>query len=489
MRACACLLLGLAWTAGCASGGTMQSAGPAERWNIITVIADDLADWAVSAYGNKEVRTPNMDRIGREGALFTNAYCDIPVCSASRASFLTGLYSSQVGIEDALLWELFENFLRRERYEAEMAKGLDPKWPTWPRVLQSHGYRTGLIGKWHLGEWMEFHPKNFGFDYFFGLRRPAGALNLMRPIIEENGKHTKYERFLPDVLTDGAIRFVERNRSNPFSLLVCYQAPHAPWRPVPDEDSAPLKDLVPTIPVEGGMKDDPGRELMRKWTRDYYGLIRALDRNLGRILDAVEKNGLADRTIVIFTSDHGYMFGHHRLVGKGNAYSYAGGVRGALRPNMFEESIRIPMMIRFPGKIKPGTRITRTVSLLDLFPTITDMLGVRPPAGHKLEGASFYPLVQGQDIPWDDTHFAQYDLRKCGHDSMRMIRTDRWKLVRHCFTPLRNELYDLKNDPKELKNLYRKAKTIPIRRELEDRLTAWQEAINDPVLTMPHYRP
>ena len=174
MRFGFCLLMGFIGLGGCVSGEAVRMAPPDEAWNLVTIVADDLAEWAVSSYGNREVSTPNLDRIGREGARFTNAYCDTPICTASRASFLTGLYSSQVDMQDALIWELFENFLRRERYEAEKEKGLDPKWLTWPKLLQSNGYATALIGKWHLGDWGEHHPKNYGFDHFYGLRRPAG---------------------------------------------------------------------------------------------------------------------------------------------------------------------------------------------------------------------------------------------------------------------------------------------------------------------------
>ncbi|MGH9844720.1 MAG: sulfatase family protein, partial [Blastocatellia bacterium] len=189
--------------------------------------------------------------------------------------------------------------------------------------------------------------------------------------------------------------------------------------------------------------------------------------------------GLAGKTIILFTSDHGYNIGHHGLHTKGNAWWMAGGATGPRRPNMFENSIRIPLIVRWPGVVKPGAVLDEVVSNLDTFATVLGMLGFPLPPNVKQEGADFSPLLRGQKIAgWRDTFFAQFDLHNTGLAFMRMIRTAEWKLVRHHFTSFLDELYDLRNDPGETKNLYNDAQYQAVREQLQQRLTKWQQSIN-----------
>ena len=405
-----------------------------------------------------------MDRIFREGATFVNAFTATPVCSPSRATFMSGRYGTQVGITDWISPD-----------EAKAGVGLAVDARTWPQVLQQHGYKTELVGKWHLGEQPQFHPTQRGFDMFYGFL--AGGTTPMNPTFEVNGKDTKLNGPEPDVVVDEAVRFLAANRARPFALLLHFRAPHLPYGPVPEEDSAPFKKLDPPLPVTKGVD----AEQVKGWTRDYYASIHSVDRNLGRLLANLDELGLAGKTIVQFTSDHGYNIGHHVLHTKGNGYWIAGGLHGPTRPNMWETSIRVPLGIRWPGVVKPGTEIHQVVSNVDTFASVLGMLGVSMPKGYKQEGLDFSPLLRGENVPWRKELFAQYNLHNNGLAFMRMIRTDEWKLVRHYVASGMSELYDLKNDPDETRNLYNAPPRRAIRDELQKRLTAWERSINDKV--------
>jgi len=210
-----------------------------------------------------------------------------------------------------------------------------------------------------------------------------------------------------------------------------------------------------------------------------------VDRNLGRLLAKLDELKLADNTIVLYTSDNGYNVGHHGIHGKGNGNWIAGGVGGPKRPNMFEESVRLPLLVRWPAVVKPGTRIEHHVSNVDTFASVLGMLNVAPPSDYKQHGRDFSPLLRGETISdWPDEVFAQYDLHNSGLAFMRMIRTDEWKLVRHHMSKGANELYNLKNDPGETRNRYHDKKVADTRDALQARLTKWQESIDDPVLKL-----
>lgn len=443
-----------------------------ERLNIISIVTDDQGRWAMGAYGNPEIRTPNMDRIASEGALFQNAFVATPVCSPSRATFLTGLYPTQVGITDWIA-----------PMEAEAGLGLPPETATWPEVLKAQGYATALVGKWHLGTLPRFHPTRHGFDHFFGFL--GGGNRPVDPLLEVNGEESQLEGPLPDLLVDDAIAFLEENRAGPFALLVHFRAPHLPYGPVPEQDSAPFAGLDPTVPQPDGVDV----EQVKNWTRDYYASIHSVDRNIGRLLEKLDELQLSDKTIVLFTSDHGYMIGHHRVHTKGNAAWVAGGVWGPKRPNMYELSIRVPLAVRWPGAVSPGTEVVEPVSNLDTFASVLGMLDIAVPEGVKQEGRDFSPLLRGTKVPWRSELFGQYDLHNNGQRYMRMLRTDRWKLVRHYYTNYLDELYDLQDDPGEERNLYRRGEYREVVAELQKRMEVHMREIDDPLLEPAAGRP
>ncbi len=279
-------------------------------------------------------------------------------------------------------------------FEAEAGLGLPPELTTWPEVLQQNGYVTALVGKWHLGSLPQFHPTRQGFDHFFGLL--AGFTTPMDPEIEQDGQTRRMNGSLEDLLTDNAIEFITANRSRPFALVLSTRAPHLPFGPVPEEDSAPYRDLDPTIPSAPGLDNAH----IKRLTKEYYASVHSVDRNLGRLLAKLDELELAEKTIVLFTSDHGYMIGHPGLQEKGNAWSVAGGVEGPFRPNMFDEAIRVPLLIRWPSVVQAGTVINQFVSNVDLYSSILGMLGISVPQGVMQDGQDFSPLLRGQDITW-----------------------------------------------------------------------------------------
>ena len=408
---------------------------PPRRPNVVFVYTDDQARWSLGAYGNRDVKTPNFDRLAREGALFRNAFTVTPVCSPSRAGMFTSRYPTRLGIDDWI------------EPGKEPGLGLDSSALLWPELLRGAGYSTMLLGKWHLGTLDRFHPTLQGYDRFFGFR--AGGNTPLNPKLEVEGTVRQLQGSLPDLLVDQGLKSIEANRARPFLLSVHFREPHAPYSPTPEEDAAVYRDLDPRIPDVPGLP----RERAKQLTREYYASVHSVDRNVGRLLDALDRWNLAGGTIVIATSDHGYMIGHHGLWHKGNGVWLVQGKTGP-RPNMFDDAIRVPFLVRWPGVVKPGTIIERVVSNLDLFPSVLEMTGVGMPPNLKVDGRSFAPLLSGLPTapPWDDTLFGQYDMHHSKVARMRLIRTPEWKLIRHFEPDGMDELYHLATDPDETTN-------------------------------------
>lgn len=438
----------------------------ATRPNLIAIVTDDQGRWAMGTYGNREIHTPNMDRIGKEGIVFTNAFAITPVCSPSRAVYLTGRYPTELGITDWIA-------------PREARNGLGLKATTWPQVLRQNGYRTGLIGKWHLGMQPVYHPNRLGFSHFMGFL--GGGNRPMNPTLEVHGERKKLHGSLPDLLVDEAIEFVERNAKRPFALSLHFRAPHLPYGPVPQQDSAPYKNLDPQVPVPRGAV----AKQIKKWNRDYYASITSVDRNIGRLLETLDKLKLSKNTIVLFTSDHGYNNGRHNINTKGNGHWIAGGVTGPKRPNMWDTSIRVPLVVRWPEVVKPGTRTDAMVSNLDMFRTVMGALAIPWKDSPAVHGKDFSPLFHGKTIPQTKAIFGQYDLHNSGLAYLRMIRTQKFKFVKHYKANFMDEFYDLANDPDEKRNLMRGRQAGRFRKktaELEKSLIEWQRSIDDPIL-------
>jgi len=432
------------------------------RPNIVFLYTDDQAQWALGAYGNADIQTPNLDHLARCGAIFKSAFTITPVCSPSRAALLTSRYPSELGIADWI----------DPRSEPDL--GLAPAAITWPELLKGFGYSTMLAGKWHLGTRDEFHPTRQGFDVFFGFR--DGSNQPINPRLEVDGRLQELKGSLPDLLVEAGMRFIEAHREHPFLLSIHFRAPHTPYAPVPDQDSARYRKIDPVIPQVSGLP----RERVQRIRREYYASVSSVDRNVGRLLARIEELGLTSRTVVIFTSDHGYMIGEHGLWHKGNAVWLVEGKSG-VRPNMFDDAVRVPLLICWPGVISSGTTITQVVSNLDLFPTIVELAGLGVPENLTIRGRSLIPLLRGQTLAWDDTLLGQYDMHHSAVARMRMIRTPDWKLIRHFESGGKDELYHLAADPGETCNLVGSSK--PEHRSQRDALSRcfeqWMSRLGD----------
>lgn len=453
------------------------------RPNIVFIYTDDQAPTAVGRIGDRQFRTPHIDSLFRDGATMANAFVTTPVCSPSRASLMTSRYSSELGILD---------WIHPNR---ESEHGLDPGTVTWPELLAAEGYRTGLVGKWHLGTAERFHPTRTGFDYFMGFR--AGGTSPVDPTLEKEGKTQPFKGYTADILTDHALEFLRQNRTEPFLLSLHFRAPHARWLPVRDEDWLPFRDLDPTLPDPDIPHLDVAR--VKRMTREYMASVASVDRNVGRLLETLDEFGLRDNTVVIFTSDHGYHLGHHGLWYKGNAQWQLTklpprqwpGIAPKQRPNLLDQAIRVPCAIRWPRRIKAGTVVRQTVSNLDWFPTLTAMAGVEVPAGTVLRGRSFLPLLSGEKMEWDDELFCEYSMRHGATTDMRAVRTPAWKLMIDFHNVGREELYDLRADPGETRDL--SASTDPqhvaMKARLEARIRDHMRELNDPALKIPPRSP
>jgi len=442
----------------------------AEKPNIVIVLTDDQAPWAFGSavrsgqfHDVPAAATPNLDRLASEGAVFRNFFCTTPVCSPARASFMTGRYAGELGIPD------FIPQPGHKLYDPADEVRLDPdSTVTIAELLKGAGYRTGLVGKWHLGDWTaagneRFHPTRHGFDYFMGLT--GGGTTPDNPMLEEEGEVRQFEGLTTDILTDRAIRFIERNMQRPFFLCLATRAPHGRWLPVAAEDWQPYAELDPAVPKYPGLDITKVKKMMR----EYLASTSGVDRNLGRLLDSLDKNKLTDNTIVIFTSDHGFNMGHHGIWHKGNGLwatkkrppgEYHNGVRvisDKYRPNLYDESLRVPAVVRWPGVVTPRTVVLNTATALDVFPTLAEVADRN--ADPKLKGRSLVPLLKGEHpSDWNNDVFAEYDMIHYATASLRCYRTDRYKLVRDRHNEGCDEFFDLMEDPSENHNLINDAR-------------------------------
>jgi arylsulfatase A-like enzyme len=450
---------------------TSVACAGASRPNVVVIYTDDHAQWAVGSYGNKDVHTPHMDRLAVDGMRFTRGFTKA-VCSPSRAMVLTGLYSHRVGIPDFI----------PHGNPVVSGNGLPPGTPTIATVLKQAGYRTGLIGKWHLGYGEKYYPRKFGFDVAEGFRYIApGEVNenVGKIPFLVDGKEVprfRYDKQHTDILADRAINFIENRGDQPFFLYLSTYLPHLPWEAIPDEDRAHYEGKNLSVPdlgkyPEATMGEDELRELMRS----YYANITCADRNIGRVLAALDSLGLANDTLVFFIGDNGFNVGQHGLLGKGNGLTLGTNDR---KPNMFDDSVLVPFIVRWPGVIKAGSISDAMVSTIDVLPTLIEITGARTRL--QLDGRSMLPILKSRrGAPWREAWFDTYDMTYLKEDHMRMIRTDDWKLVFHfdaAGNPLPHrghELFKLSADPGELKNLYSSDDLAPMRRSLEARLRKW----------------
>ena len=445
------------------------------RPNLLFILTDDQGAWAMGCAGNPEVRSPNLDRLAKQGIRFGNFFCTSPVCSPARASILTGRIPSQHGVHDFLHWQSdsggggLDHEVPADR--VQFLAGM----PTYAEMLLDLGYDTALSGKWHLGDGLE--PR-CGFQTWNPM--PYGGTSYFNAPVVENGTLAKHEgTYASDLFTDNALRFLGRQLEvdRPFCLDVHYTAPHAPWgrehhpQALWDDyhQNCPFDSVPgPDEPLPVGLNARPvGAERRRRSLTGYFAALEGMDRNVGRLLDWLDEQNLRSNTLVVFMSDNGMNMGHHGLYGKGNS---------TWPQNMFDTSVKVPCLISRPGYVPEDEVNDDLLSQYDWLPTLMDYVGEHRRVPGGLPGQSFAPLLAGRPIG-DRKSVCVFD----EYGPVRMIRTREWKLVwRYPGGP--HELYNLADDPREHVNLFsqpgHRERIRTLRRQLDD----WFASYVDPQL-------
>lgn len=416
-----------------------------DRPNIVVFFMDDLGYADLRIDGAVDARTPHLDRFAREGVRLTNCYAAAPVCTPTRAAFMTGRYQHRVGLESVLA---------PSRGNGD--QGLSPAEPTLPRYLHDAGYTTGLIGKWHLGSRPEFRPNLHGFDEFFGFL--GGAIDYYSHLGEdgthdlyENEKPVSLDRYLTDEITDRAVAFVEKHAAEPFFLDVAYNATHWPFQP-PGLSSKPEHPPGPPAHVISSWAANGTRD-------DYVRMLERADAGIGRILATLDRLGLRQNTLVIFTSDNGGEW----LSNMKPLFHRKG--------TLWEGGLRVPCILRWPARL-PARRISSQAAItMDLTATILSAANVTVRKDRPLDGVDLVPLLQRRSRPVERTFY----WRRAGAGPPEIaVRDGRWKYVTQSalFPGL---LFDVVADPAEREDL---ASRHPhILRRLVAKHREWEAAV------------
>lgn len=439
-----------------------EASSQRKRPNILFILSDDQGAWAMGCAGNRDIITPNLDELARTGLRFENAFCASPVCSPARASILTGKMPSQHGVQD---------WIRRGHFGPEAIDYLRGQL-TLPEILSANGYACALSGKWHLGDVSTV--KNRFPDHVYAHQRGSG--NYYNAPMYRDGMFVQEPGYITDLITDDAIGYMDRAAAGdrPFFLCVHYTAPHNPW--IDGNHPAPILSLYDGC---GFSQTPQGRvhpDAVYRYSvpdaleclKGYYAAVTAMDSNIGRLVRRLDELGLREDTLLIFTSDNGFNCGHHGIWGKGN---------GTFSLNMFDTSIKVPLIVSQPGRVPAGRVTEEMVSQYDYLPTLLDYLGIAVPPGlTSLPGRSFLPLLDGRQTGGHD-YLVVYD----EYGPVRMIRTKRWKYV-HRYAGGSHELYDLWQDPGEEHDLYGCEQYREKAAELRQTLFDWFRDHTDPVL-------
>jgi arylsulfatase A-like enzyme len=446
------------------------------RPNIVFILVDDLRWDELGCTGHPFIQTPNIDRIANEGAMFRNAFMTTPLCSPSRASFLTGQYAHTHGITDNV-----DRSAASHRLE------------TFPFLLHEAGYETGFIGKWHMGNDDKPRP---GFDRWMSFK---GQGTYIDPDINEDGKDIKRSGYTTDILNGYAVEFIKRRHDKPFLVYLAHKAIHPEVKQNDDgsidlnasERFIPAKrhehafegETIPRRPSYGRAPD--GKPALQRQIANLPPLgpatvtpdeailgrqrtLLAIEEGVGEILKALKETGQLENTIIIFTSDNGYFYGEHGL--------------SVERRLAYEESIRLPLLVRYPKLIKPGTVRDEFALNIDLAPTILSLAGVPVPT--TMQGRSLVPLLQGLRAAWRSSFLVElYSDRvfpRIAQMGYKAVRNQRWKYIHYLELNGMDELYDLETDPYEMKNLINEPtaqKTLDeMKRELDRLLRETQPA-------------
>ncbi len=422
----------------------------ARRPNVVLILTDDQGYGDLGITGNTVLKTPNIDRLAGEGVMFRNFYM-APICAPSRASLLTGRYHQRTGVP----------------YADGPTDVLRLREVTIARALKGAGYKTALIGKWHLGRFAVNGPLAHGFDLFFGFR--DGMITFYNDaILEQNGKPVRTNGYVTDVLTDAALRFVEENRTKPFFLFLSYNAPHLPMK-------------VPIRYEEPYNKPGISAHLAK-----LYGMITHLDMSIGRVLTRLKELEIEDNTIVIFLSDNGAQKGTVGFVKSAESDRldelwrgvdrFNAGLRGQ-KGTVYEGGVRVPFIARWPNRFPKAKVVDSLAAHIDLLPTILELADVPVPEGLQLDGKSIAHILRSGEgarvheklFLWCDPAADYHTSRMTYPKNNYAVRSGPWKLVKG------TELYNLDEDPFESRNVIDQRQEIA--RELKMAFDIWSEDV------------
>lgn len=361
---------------------------PARQPNVLFILADDMGYGDMAHYGNPIIDTPNLDQLARDGVTLTQHYSASPLCAPARAALLTGRYNHRTGAVDVPSNRGLDRFAIEETTVAD--------------VFVNAGYPTALIGKWHNGMHdMRYHPNNRGFQHFYGL---FGAMDYFNWTLDRNGTPDRTDgRYLTEVLSDEAVGFVDAHANDPFFLYLAYNAPHKPLQ-APEE-------IIKRYRASGDLTEE---------VATLYAMIESMDAGIGRVLEALTKNGLDENTIIVFTSDNGPVL-------RGNLDRYNGPFRGQ-KGQAWEGGIRVPAIVRWPGHLPSGKQSDEMVHFCDWLPTLASMANIALPDDLELDGYDVTCRLEGKsgDIP--DVRFWQRNRYEPVPRCNAAMRDGDWKL-------------------------------------------------------------
>lgn len=436
---------------------------PAVKPNVLLVFDDQHRYSALGSSGNPVVQTPNLDRLAGQGMVLDQAFSSCPICSPFRGQILTGRYAHQNGVVDN------EYMMRADQ-------------ATLAQVLKSAGYRTGFVGKWHLGYGPYTEEKRYGFDYV-----AANNCNHNYYQVEYFENETgpiKIDGWVPKEETSLAIQFMEEHQKqepgSPFFLMLGWGPPHWPYDRYPQEYDTYNPDEVdipPDVPAQM-------ETFARNEIADYYGNITALDAQMGRILDTLDRLGIAEDTIILFTSDHGDHLSSHGYGKPMDTWMHH--TMRASKATPYEESIHIPFIARFPGRIPAGKRSDALFSSVDVMPTLLNLCGIQAPEG--IQGSDLSHVLLTKEGPMADSVYLQilgpgWPHRGKWVGFWRGVRTERWTYARWIDDESGPFLFDCRDDRYQMNNLADEPKYNEIQRQLEDRLQRWIAETDDPFET------
>jgi arylsulfatase A-like enzyme len=465
------LLAGSAHAQGRTLRAAQSSAQQERRPNVILILSDDVGYGDLGSYGAPEAKTPNLDRLARQGVRFTESYANGSVCTPTRAALITGRYQQRVGLEwiGGVRTVLVNTpTLRRNRvgslwlppWDSASFPGLPVTAASLPALLKSSGYTTGLIGKWHLGERREMGPNAHGFDEFFGF---LGGMVDYYTHRDLSGRHDLYEdttevqvpRYLTDEITRRAVGFVNRHAAGPFFLEVAYNATHSPFQP-PDMPPSSAQGVTPAKPQLPGDSAAPTRQ-------DYVRMLERMDQGVGEILGVLETRGLAGNTLVIFTSDNGGEW----LSRNAPFFHYKG--------TLWEGGIRVPLIMRWLQHLPAGRTSRQVTVTMDLTASVLAATGTSAAADYPLDGINLLPMASGAKPVVERDLFWRIDIPT---RVQRAVRSGPWKLLidgEDLPDVFHFMLFNLPTDPGERHDL---ASQYPARvADLQARIAAWEREV------------